>query len=50
MVGNTAAALEAYQQFLTSWFEADADVPVLLQAREEYNRLRSRLAHHGTVQ
>ncbi len=50
MVGNTPAALEAYQQFLTSWFEADADVPVLLQAREEYNRLRSRLAHHGTVQ
>jgi eukaryotic-like serine/threonine-protein kinase len=39
MVGNVAASVEAYERFLTNWGGADADVPVLRDAREERRRL-----------
>jgi tetratricopeptide (TPR) repeat protein len=38
--GNTAAARKAYQDFLALWKDADPDVPVLLQARQEYAKLK----------
>jgi DNA-binding winged helix-turn-helix (wHTH) protein/tetratricopeptide (TPR) repeat protein len=41
MLGNVAASVEAYQRFLINWREADADVPVLREAREECRRLTS---------
>lgn len=37
--GDTAKAQAAYQHFLTLWKDADADIPVLKQARAEYARL-----------
>lgn len=39
--GNVAAALTAYDQFLADWTDADADVPVLLEARDECRALAS---------
>lgn len=36
IAGNKASALEASRQFLSSWVNADSNVPVLVQAREEY--------------
>jgi tetratricopeptide (TPR) repeat protein len=37
--GDTAKARPAYQEFLTLWQEADADIPILKQAKAEYARL-----------
>ena len=37
--GETAKAKSAYQDFLTLWNEADADIPVLMQAKAEYAKL-----------
>ena len=39
MSGNTAGAREAYTDFLSSWNQADPDVPILVQAKAEYARL-----------
>jgi DNA-binding winged helix-turn-helix (wHTH) protein/tetratricopeptide (TPR) repeat protein len=39
MGGEVAASLEAYRQFLASWSQADPDIPVLREARDEYRRL-----------
>jgi tetratricopeptide (TPR) repeat protein/predicted Ser/Thr protein kinase len=38
--GNTANAKRAYQDFFTLWKNADADIPVLKQARAEYVRVQ----------
>jgi len=38
--GDTAKARGAYQDFLALWRNADPDIPVLQQAKEEYARLR----------
>lgn len=37
--GDVAGARRAYEQLFEEWKGADADVPVLIQAREEYRRL-----------
>ena len=37
--GDMAKAKNAYQDFLTLWKDADADLPVLKQARAEYAKL-----------
>jgi serine/threonine protein kinase/tetratricopeptide (TPR) repeat protein len=37
--GDTAKARSAYQSFFTLWKEADPDIPVLRQAKEEYKSL-----------
>jgi len=37
--GQTAQARTAYQDFLVSWKDADLDLPVLKQAKEEYGKL-----------
>ena len=42
MAGETAGSLQAYEQFLSQWADADSDNPVLLEARREYARLKRR--------
>jgi hypothetical protein len=39
MSGEKTKAKSAYQDFLTLWKEADADIPILKQARAEYASL-----------
>jgi DNA-binding winged helix-turn-helix (wHTH) protein/tetratricopeptide (TPR) repeat protein len=34
--GNNTASRQAYERFLSQWSEADSDVPLLRQARDEY--------------
>src|SRR6202140_708997 len=38
--GNTAPARSAYQDFFAAWKDADPDLPVLKQAKAEYEKLR----------
>jgi len=40
MAGDQAKAKTAYQDFLTLWKDADPDVPVLQQAKEEFAKLQ----------
>jgi eukaryotic-like serine/threonine-protein kinase len=40
IAGDVAGSLQAYEQFLAGWGEADPDIPVLVEARKEYARLR----------
>jgi tetratricopeptide (TPR) repeat protein/tRNA A-37 threonylcarbamoyl transferase component Bud32 len=40
LAGDTAKAAKAYEDFLAIWKDADADVPLLLEAKAEYARLR----------
>jgi serine/threonine protein kinase/tetratricopeptide (TPR) repeat protein len=37
--GNTAAAKSAYQDFFAAWKDADPDIPILKQAKAEYEKL-----------
>jgi len=37
--GNTSAAKSAYQDFFALWKDADPDVPILKQAKAEYDKL-----------
>jgi DNA-binding winged helix-turn-helix (wHTH) protein/tetratricopeptide (TPR) repeat protein len=39
IAGNETGSLRAYERFLAGWKDADPDVPVLLEARDEYGRL-----------
>jgi serine/threonine protein kinase/tetratricopeptide (TPR) repeat protein len=38
--GNAAKARTKYQDFLTLWKDADPDIPILKQAKEEYAKLK----------
>jgi hypothetical protein len=38
--GDTVKAKAAYQDFLTLWKEADDNIPILKQARAEFDRLK----------
>ena len=40
MSGDTAKAKAAYQDFLTLWKDADAEIPILKQAQAEYAALK----------
>jgi tetratricopeptide (TPR) repeat protein len=40
MQGDTAKARASYQDFLTLWNDADPDIPILIQAKSEYAKLR----------
>ena len=40
IAGDVAGSLQAYEQFLAAWAEADPDIPVLVEARKEYARLQ----------
>ena len=39
MAGDRANAREAYKVFLAEWKDADADLPILLEAKKEYSQL-----------
>ena len=39
--GDTTKAKSAYQDFLTLWKDADPDIPILKQAKDEYAQLKS---------
>ena len=38
--GDTAKSRTEYQNFFAAWKDADADLPILIQARKEYEQLR----------
>jgi tetratricopeptide (TPR) repeat protein len=40
MLGEQTGARKSYEQFLTLWKDADADIPVYQQAKQEYAKLR----------
>lgn len=40
MEGDTAKSRAAYQDFITLWKDADPDIPILIQAKAEYAKLR----------
>jgi predicted Zn-dependent protease len=40
MQGDTAKARAAYNDFLTLWKDADADIPILIAAKAEYAKLK----------
>jgi hypothetical protein len=40
MAGDLATSRTAYQDFLTWWKDADPDLPVLVAAKAEYERLK----------
>jgi eukaryotic-like serine/threonine-protein kinase len=39
-IGDTGGARKAYEDFLALWNSADPDIPVLIEAKQEYARLR----------
>ena len=40
LTGDRAKAKKAYQDFLAMWKDADKDIPVLIEARKEYEKLQ----------
>jgi DNA-binding winged helix-turn-helix (wHTH) protein/Flp pilus assembly protein TadD len=40
MQGDTVKARAAYQNFLTLWKDADPDIPILIEAKAEYAKIR----------
>jgi hypothetical protein len=38
--GDTTAARKSYETFFATWKSADSDVPVLVEARAEYAKLK----------
>jgi tetratricopeptide (TPR) repeat protein len=40
MMGDTAKARQSFQDFLAMWKEADADLPILIEAKKEFEQLK----------
>jgi eukaryotic-like serine/threonine-protein kinase len=40
LAGDVSGSRRAYQDFLALWKDADADLPVLIEAKKEYERLK----------
>ena len=40
LTGDKARARQAYQDFFVLWKDADPDVPILQEARQEYEKLK----------
>ena len=40
LTGDTAKSRKAYQDFFALWKDADPDIPILVKARKEYEKLR----------
>jgi eukaryotic-like serine/threonine-protein kinase len=40
MSGDAIKAHQAYQEFFALWKDADADLPVLIEAKKEYEKLK----------
>jgi len=40
LTGDTAKSRKAYQDFLAFWKDADSDLPILQEAKREYEKLK----------
>ena len=40
LAGDTAKARKAYQDFFGLWKDADPDIPILIDAKKEYEKLK----------
>jgi hypothetical protein len=40
MTGDIPTAKKEYQDFLAAWKDADPDLPILLEAKKEYEQLK----------
>jgi len=40
LTGDTARARRAYQDFFALWKDADTDIPILIEAKQEYEKLK----------
>jgi len=40
IAGDTAKSRKAYQDFLALWKDADTDIPILIEAKREYEKLK----------
>lgn len=40
LAGDTATARKSYQDFLALWKDADPDIPILIEAKKEYEKLK----------
>ena len=40
LAGDSAKARKAYQDFFALWKDADPDIPILIEARKEYDKLK----------
>jgi eukaryotic-like serine/threonine-protein kinase len=40
LVGDTGKARKAYEDFFAQWKDADADIPILIEAKREYGKLK----------
>lgn len=40
LFGDTAKSRKAYEDFFALWKDADPDIPVLQQAKQEYDKLK----------
>jgi len=38
--GDTTKARKSYQDFLALWKDADADLPALIEAKKEYEKVK----------
>jgi hypothetical protein len=39
-IGDTARSRKAYEDFFGLWKDADPDIPILIEARQEYEKLK----------
>jgi hypothetical protein len=40
LAGDTAKSRKAYEDFFALWKDADADIPILIEAKQEYEKLK----------
>ena len=40
IAGDTTKSRRAYQDFFALWKDADADIPILIEAKQEYEKLK----------
>ena len=40
LTGDTTKSRRAYQDFFALWKDADADIPILMEAKKEYEKLQ----------
>jgi hypothetical protein len=40
VMGDAAKARKAYEDFFALWKDADGDIPVLLETKKEYEKLK----------
>jgi hypothetical protein len=40
LTGDVAGSRKAYQDLLAMWKDADGDLPIMIEAKKEYERLR----------